>query len=731
MPFVSQNSSPLDGGGALRPGSLPLQRTVPRSDVVLVFPYKTSALVRWGDGSADEESRGLRKPKDDERKIMEHWKTKRAAALTALGDSGLVLMPFYSRDRDEIFVKVSGDEQHLRQVAEMKRHKLELKKEYLSSFAEYKNDYAGKRELNYRDRRVASHLYKAHVNEVDEEAGEKYPKTDAIFRITDRIQLIDYIIRSSGHNCAAIDIGSLMHERDLIAYFPLHENEKLTALDKDWFKAFAWGTHIHKVRDYFGERVALYFLFLSHMNKWLVFLTIYGITVCVIDFICNALLRTYLPSVAQWLPVTLRIGMGLWPVCFIHFWRRTAATYAVQWGTLGLGKQLEPTRLQFEGVSKINPVTGRRDRWYPWSKRIWKVLFSYAVLGVSLLLLINTLLLLFFLRKYFHSGNSKLTFMILNALVVETVNWMFTQVAVKLTERENHRSYTEHANHLLAKTVLFKFINSYSSLYFIAFFKATTPVFGTVLKCEDNDCLTDLGMQLAVFMVLRLTLLNFVELCVPAIKNWYRNYKEGRTFHTSLFTNPSTVMPDLSSAEKQCKKDELDLFQDSDEILILYGFTTLFVVACPWVPLLALISNMLEVFLDSKKLVMLYRRPFPQPAANNEPWDTAFDVFGFVAVFTNALVIVFTSGEFAEWSNSDKVKLFIVIEHLLIAARVLVGLAFPALPREIQLLTMQQEMIIHKHMNLGGEEDDHETRANAMRTTVAPAPYIHDQDEDY
>jgi len=75
----------------------------------------------------------------------------------------------------------------------MKRHKLELKEEYLAAFAEYKDDYAGQRELNYSDRIVVSHLYKAHVDTTDEDCGESYPKPSAIFRTVDRINIINYI----------------------------------------------------------------------------------------------------------------------------------------------------------------------------------------------------------------------------------------------------------------------------------------------------------------------------------------------------------------------------------------------------------------------------------------------------------------------------------------------------------------------------------------------------------
>mmetsp|Transcript_112623 Transcript_112623/g.351109 ORF Transcript_112623/g.351109 Transcript_112623/m.351109 type:complete len:744 (+) Transcript_112623:109-2340(+) len=695
---------------------------MPRADLVMVFPYKVDALVRWGEAQLEEETRGLRPPTDAERHKMEIWQARRGRTVHALSDSGLILMPYYSRDRDEIFVRIAADEQHLRQVAEMRQYKLELKPQYLSAFAPYKNDYAGRRDLDYSDRCVVSHIYKNHVDKTDDDGGSAYPQPGAIFRTTDRIQLIDYIVREQDHNCAGTDIGQLLHDSELLHYFPLHEHRKLVDLDKDWFKAFAWGTHIDKVRDYFGERIALYFLFMSHFNKWLTVPAIAGVFLWLLDLIMGT------PDNPT--AIFMCVGMGLWATFFIHFWRRLAAKHTLKWGTLGIGRQLEPTRPEFIGVSRINPVTGRVDRYYPWKERIWKVLQSYAVLTVTIIMLVFIVMVLFVMRHIFHRGPGRILFQFINSLVVEILNMIFTNIAKWLTERENHRAYSEYANHLLAKTVIFKFVNCYISLYYIAFFKENHYLFGQKMQCVNDDCLNDLGSQLAIFMIMRLTLQNFLELGMPYVLMSYRNYVEGRTFHTSMFTNPLTIMPDLSSAERQSKKEDYDLYEDMDELLILYGYTTLFVVACPWVPLLALVSSVLESFLDQKKLVLLFRRPFPAAAANNEPWDTAFDVFGMLAMVTNTAVVVFASHAYDDWSHGSKILLFLAIEHIMLFGRLAISVVAPAVPKSVKLLQMQQQVMVHRHLNLGGEEDDHETRANAVMMAHAPPPHVFDNDDE-
>ncbi|OLP97360.1 Anoctamin-10 [Symbiodinium microadriaticum] len=696
--------------------------SLPFSPVYLLYRpghYDTNAHLRWGDAAAEEEARGLRQPTEDQIRQMESWKAKRNTVIHTLSDTGLVLMLYYSRDRDEIFVRIAADPQHLRQVAEMIRYQLELKPQYLSAFADYKNDYAGRRDMNYRDRCVVSHLYETHA---DKEKEGDYPQKDAIFRTVDRLRLIDHIVRSGDRSCAGIDVGQLLHDGDLIHYFPLHEQGKLQDMDKDWFKTFVIGRNIYKVRDYFGERIALYFLFMSHFIKWMVIPTLIGCFCCVLDL--------FMGTPNNWTAMFLCIGVGLFSTTFIHFWRRKSNLYALKWGTFSMKKKPEPTRPEFYGVSRINPITSRVDRFYPWSERIWKVLFSYSVITVSLIALFFVVGILMVLRHIFHKNNGRITFQVINALIVELLNTLFTSLANWLTDRENHRSYSEHANHLLAKMVVFKFINCYVSLYYIAFLKEHSYLFGMPMTCVNDDCLNDLGSQLAIFMIMRLTVQNMIELGAPYAVMYYREYTEGNTFKTSLFTNPMTIMPDLSSPEKQSKKEDYDVYQDMDEVLILYGYTVLFVVACPWIPLITMISLVLECFMDQKKLVLLFRRPFPSPASNNEPWDTAFDVFGMIAMATNTAVVVFASNVFASWSHHHKILLFLVVEHCMIAFRILMSTLFPAVPWEVRMLAMQQQVMVHRHLNLGGEEDDHETRASAMMATAQPPPLVHDADEE-
>jgi len=728
MPVVQQSDVELDydvngstGTSPVTPLTLTdgkpaekIQQRMPRADIILVFPYKTDATVCWGAAHLDEAARGLQRPCDKDRQRMEAWEEKRQECVRALDDCGLILMMYFSRDRDEIFMKMFADEPHLKKVAEATRHQLELRPEYLSAFAEYQNDYAGKWELNYQDRRTVSHVWKPH-------SVGKTERKKSIFRTTDRIQLVDHIIRSQDHRCAGLDVGELMQDGDVLHYFPMHEYGKLSELDRDWLRAFVSGSRIDNVRDYFGEKIALYFLFMSHFNKWLCPPAAFGMLLCCLDVIFG------MPDTFTALPMAL--FMGFWTMLFIHFWRRKASSYALKWGTFSVNRKLERTRPEFVGISRVNPVTGRIDRIYPWSERIWKVVFSYAVLSLTIIVLLFIIMTIYAMRHVM-GRRGRLFFQVFNAIRVEIFNSLFTGIATWLTARENHRKNTEYEYNLFAKTVIFKFVNCYSSLYYIAFFKAHTNLFGMPMTCIHDDCLGELASQLGIFLLVRLTLLNFFELGLPYFLEKFREEHESAVAESILGGGDMDMVLDMSSAEKQCKRQEYDIYEDFDEIFILYGYTTLFVAACPWVPLLALISTLTECFLDHKKLIYLYRRPFPTAAANTEPWDTAFDALGIIAMMTNTALVVFASRDLAHWSMEHKVMLFMLIEHWFIISRFVVTAMFPVVPWDTKLLHQQQQVLVHRFLHW--DEDDplrpalrslvrHNSHKDNMHSTIGSA----------
>merc|ERR1719443_116992 len=117
----------------------------------MVFPFKASEETAMGNADLKEQ-------------MMTH---ERESVLKNLQNCGLHVHCFYSRDRLEIFCKIGASAQKLRNTAARMKYKLQLKPEYLSGYAEYRNDFPG-------SGRYVNHIYKTF-------SSDDYPSEDAIF----------------------------------------------------------------------------------------------------------------------------------------------------------------------------------------------------------------------------------------------------------------------------------------------------------------------------------------------------------------------------------------------------------------------------------------------------------------------------------------------------------------------------------------------------------------------
>lgn len=672
-------------------------------DMCMVFPFIASEDAAAGNRDLKEQ-------------MMKH---ERESALKNLQNCGLHVHCFYSRDRDEIFVKIGANAQKLKDTAARMKYNLQLKSEYLSGYAEYRNDFPGRPEHHFKDRRVVSQFYKT-FSDAD------YPADDAIFSTRDKITIVHHIISSKDLGAAGIDVGQLLHTGDLVAYFPLHEDTLLKEISDNKLAWLMMGTaHTMAVRDYFGEKVTLYFLFMSYYWKALLIPATLGLITQPINWFTNT------PDNITAVPFCIFIAV--WNVLLPHFWKRQEAKFSIQWGTLGMVSEMEPCRPQFYGPMQINPVTNQVEPHYPWAKRVCQYFFSYTIIlvtGVSLMACVIMGLVLrhlsqdWVLPERIHNHRIFI-FQLILAVLVEVTNSMLSTMAKTLTDWENHRTATEYDKHKLIKIMAFKFVNSYFILYYVAFFKTTLNLFG--MKCMQNDCLVDLEYQLAAFVLVRLTLSNAAEFAFPRVLACLRACSENRKAYIHNLRNYSKLeMADMSSAEKQAKKESYESFSDFDDTLIAHGYASLFAVASPWVCAATMFWAIFETIIDVKGLAESRKRPLPVKVPNNEPWDSAFEVYGWLAAATNITLLVFASHQYAGNSVPQKMFLWVYLFHIVFFFKLLVQVMLPVMPRSVETMRLKQDAMAHRCLeNIKLEPEQDFTMMRHQRTVN---PTIFEQD---
>lgn len=289
---------------------------------------------------------------------------------------------------------------------------------------------------------------------------------------------------------------------------------------------------------------------------------------------------------------------------------------------------------------------------------------------------------------------------IVTSTIIYIMNFIYKIVSVYLNDFENHRTDSAYKNALIWKGFLFKFVNSYNSLFYIAFAERFGYGVGgeTCQTADDPQCIEAMQISLSIIFGTQIIYNNMMEVLYPL---WHR-YK----------TNDILGDKKIGDPEKNYylyKSD--DTFGDFDELMVTYGYTSLFVLAFPIAPLLAMISFFLEMKIDCWKLSTMCRRPQPRPSESIGVWYTVLEILNIVSIFTNLVMILFVSNVGSTYWPDDNQRfiVFILLEHCLLAFKFLLSYLIPDQTPDTQLRRKRQEHIQDILINKQIEEHDDPT----------------------
>ncbi|XP_059191503.1 anoctamin-2 [Centropristis striata] len=248
------------------------------------------------------------------------------------------------------------------------------------------------------------------------------------------------------------------------------------------------------------------------------------------------------------------------------------------------------------------------------------------------------------------------TGIILNMLVVLVLEEVYGAIAVWLTELELPKTKEEFEEKLIFKSFFLKSMNAFAPIFYVAFFKGRfvgrpgdyIHVFGDyrMEECAPPGCLIELCIQLSMIMLGKQLIQNNVfEVLIPKLKKMYRAIQEEKG-------KKQGENEDNNSEEKRQKQQfdkdfALEPYEgvtpEYMEMIIQYGFVSLFVASFPLAPAFALLNNVIEIRLDAAKFVTEIRRPDAVRCKDIGIWYNILCGISKFSVITNAFVISFTS----------------------------------------------------------------------------------------
>lgn len=655
-------------------------------------------------------------------------------------------------------------------------------------------------------------------------------RTNSQFRAVDRLRLMQTIFeaRISEGGCG-LNPRKMVTEGCILACFPLHNEDDLIQMNSKLFgENVNWRLLIHDmhkectdIKNYYGEKIGLYFTFLCLYNRWLLYASIPGLVVWLAnecmsqsissepgaaDPISNSILTPY-----------LCIFLSIWSTLFLESWKNRQIRTSMEWGTTNFENE-EVERPEFqasEDVIEMNsPITGEPVFYFPpdeQSKRI-----NRSILTISGLMCVVFIMVfgIFFFKAWTSEPGSIFNLVLelggteyevktgsiiagfANAVLITIMNMVYDSVKCKLNDAENWSTNTEYEDALILKTFIFKFANSYSALFYIAFVKQFIIVQfmmggtmdgaqpeGTMNygnhECTDQDCMYELAQQLFSIFVVRIAVSNGTEILLPYLKHKAMGKDDAeKSFDDAELVYENPEDPDggmkrmRSAVEVEFDLEEYDImmgpFEDYIEMVLQFGYATLFTAAYPIAPLLSFANNYVELRLDAWHLAAANRRATPSGAQDIGSWEVILSTMGTLAVISNCGLLCFTGSYlcsrhqfrdenfdgirqsnvnvtedryFTYYFNSfqehypcvpmspvDKFLVFLFIEHGLLILKFIIELAIPDVPDDVQIQIERGEFLTSKILSNASDELEQPIERDPIKDQAALVMYEEDED---
>lgn len=639
-----------------------------------------------------------------------------------------------------------------------------------------------------------------------------YPRSKSIFRSVDRIKLIMSILTwPKSDNGAGLQLVKLLKTENKVeeglgfcsgggekkfliaAAFPLHDLSELRQIQSKWLvHDWPWRQPFNHIKDYFGEKIAMYFLFLGHYSTMVLYAAIVGVVFYIITLMPEDPGYGGINSPA--IPFFC-VFMSLWATLFIEFWKRKQKRYSMLWGMVDIEEE-EEERPEFsthpQVVSINSPIDGEELRYYPPAEYHKKVIFSQSVIWTSGMGVFLVVVATFLLKAHlvtrsnlldsregnlgpwtirnwgvpqswgydFASNLAPIITSLVNAAQIFLLEERFSELAEYLNELENHRTNTDYEDMLTSKVFIFQFINSFTSYIFIAFFKqiqADTPIlqpFPGNYACLKT-CMSELHIQLGAIFTSKVIISNLKDIGIPYVfwrvsehakkkrRELDAEAEADAAKEAELASSMGTVVlvggevdapppeREMSPAEQQLNLQEyhvlLGPFGDYRDLIIIYGYTVLFVAAFPLAPLFAFVNSYAQIRADAFKISFMSRRPWPSNAEDIGTWSDIIELMSYFAVVINSLIIVYTGTFMSEYTIRIRLLTFLALYHSLFFLKYTVALIVDDVPGEVEIQIKRQAFIEDKLIN-STMDDELETDSFAEESK-SPDVTINRQDD--
>jgi hypothetical protein len=374
-------------------------------------------------------------------------------------------------NRKEAYVLISASEKRLKQVADLMGLKLRL--------------LLGDMETGQIEKQEGAWTpFQQHLSGLYEHSSE-----GGLFSSNQQLRILEYILadedeRAMGPQLVAkdkIDLGNsaldqLVKNKVIKNFFHMHNALRRNDLVKRWVFDWTGRQPIEDIREYFGEKIALYFVWLGFYTSMLWIPAICG-TFLIISQLISYSFTGSMDN--PWVPLYCCF-MSVWSIVLSVGWKRLEKSYQYEWDTL----EFEETEAERKEFIQNEHTTARLIAYKGTYERVAEPLWRKLALALSVAVVVSFIAVVIVVV----ASIALMRFKLLRALEPKGMSWIakaiggvsqagsimlfnriYQEVLTRLTDFENWKTGTQYEDAAIAKDFSFKIVNAYFACFFVAF----------------------------------------------------------------------------------------------------------------------------------------------------------------------------------------------------------------------------------------------------------------------
>ncbi|KAI8376171.1 calcium-activated chloride channel-domain-containing protein [Radiomyces spectabilis] len=555
-----------------------------------------------------------------------------------------------------------------------------------------------------RRERVRDILLGIRVNEVEsEEDSQAQPQE---LTEGERLRII-YDILTGPESEGGANISPML-DNYVQSIMTLHDDD----FNKHWIHLWTKKWYINhddlnQIRNQFGEKIAFYFAFLQNYMMWLTVPTVLG----------GLVYLTHSNTLSGW----YSLCMLVWSVLYIEMWKRKEQQLAVSWGVRNCSKY-EKRRLDFKGDRTVrDEVTGEEMPYCPTWKIFVRRTLTFPGVSMGAIVLSFIVALVFIIQLFLHEYyNGPLKQYLHYAptigyvLLIPFMSGIYSKWVRLLNNWEMHKTETSWEYHYTQKIFVANFLVSYLSLFitawiYIPFGDHVLPYL-TEFNISHEHKKVDfqrLRDQLIYFIMTGQVIGFLTEMVVPYLmRKWMPKAtkltdkvldKEPDDQTSPLVSTKQPTDPEearlMKTIYRQVSLDDYNVYSDYVEMVIQFGYVSMFSTVWPLTALCCLVNNWIELRGDAIK-VCRYTR-----AENAGAWVGNLETLAWLSSVTMASFgYMFHPSTDLHSSYTPIFTLLTVLvsEHIYVGIRLVVRAALSQIPSWSDLVVKKEDFKVKK-----------------------------------